>query len=148
MSKFAPNIPSREGMDPTPLSAFSRALFIVKDEPSLQKYVDRFEKEKLEIYSRANLQNVILFSGAILDACIIRNKEKSQKYVKYAIDVEQDIYFSINNYNIAKAVLLDLVNDVLVRERNKGFEMQEFLTEAYRYCKNYAYSLYQEYIAS
>lgn len=148
MSKFAPNIPSREGMDPSPISAFSRALFIAKDGPTLQKYEDKFKTAKIEIYSRANLQNIILFSGAILDACIARDKEKSQKYIKYAYDVEQDIYFSINNFNISKAIMLDLVNEVLVRERNKGFEMKEFLEDVYKYCKSYVYGLYQEYIAS
>ena len=146
--KFAPNIKSREGMDPSPMSAFSRALFIAKDEPTLTKYMERFEKEKIETYSRANLQNVVLFSGAILDACIVRVPEKFKKYYDYAIDVEQDIYFSINNYKISKAILLDLANELLARERKKGYEMMDFLKEAYEYCKSYVYGLYEEYIAS
>ena len=142
-----PVIKHREGVDPTPLSAFSRALFIAKDEPTLEKYMAKFDKENLNYYTKANLQNVTLFSGALFDSAMTDNETKFQKYDSFRQNVEKDITFNFNNYRLSLEMMLDFVQTLLIRERKKGFEMHDFFEEVINACKSHIYKLYKEYAA-
>ena len=149
MAAFEPNIDERDGLDPNPLSAFSIALAFSKDKDTMQKYTERFKNENIEIYSQTFLQNTILFSGAILEATLVyQDKERFKEYNKYRNDIEQDLYFSENIMRISVAVLKDLANLVVYKEKNKGFDMLDYVKEAFQYCRAYVYALYHEYINS
>lgn len=146
MSDFVPKIKAREGMDPTPISAFYRALFVCKDEPTLQKYMDKFDKENLDYIGRANLQNVFLFSGSLLDSIIVREEKKYLKYNEFRENVEKDITFNFNNYRLSLEIMLDIVQTLLLRERKKGFEMHDYLEDAVNVAKTHLDKLYKEFL--
>ena len=146
MSGFVPKVKAREGMDPNPISAFVYALFIVKDEPSLQKYMDRFNNENLDYYSRAYLQTVILFSGALLDSMMVREEDDFLRFDDYRKDFEKDITFDANSYRISFEMLLVFVQTIIKRERKKGYDMHDFLEDAINAAKSHIDKLYKNYL--
>lgn len=99
-------------------SAFSYALAYVKNDTILKKYAEYFNKAGIETTSKANLQNCILFAGALFDENVGYDEEKAGLYAKYRAEIQRDIMFTLDHVKVIKKALNDLTKEISRKDKD------------------------------
>jgi|GEM_PF-6422505 hypothetical protein len=125
-------------------SAFSCALAYVKNDEILKKYTDMFEKQNIQITSRANLQNCILFAGALFDENIGYEEKKAEKYSNFRAEVQADIVFTADHVKVIKKVMKDLANEIARKDAKSLPENIKKYQETYNVSKAIVDDIFNE----
>ena len=87
---------------------------------------------------RANVQNCILYAGALLDENVAKDHDKDvyTKIHQFRKDVEIDLDFNEAQYRLILRVMLDLCNFVYKRDKKRGVaNPKDFYQQNYNECK-------------
>ena len=125
-------------------SAFEFALAYIKDENILNKYTEYFKKAGIEITSKKNLQNCIMFAGALFDENVGYSENVTQKYAEMRENIQGDIMFSEEHVKVMKKVLKDLANVVARKDYKTAPENIKHYQETYNKSKNVIDGIYNE----
>ena len=126
-------------------SALTYALNYAKDDKKLAEYQKLFEESGIKTESRVNLQNCMLFAGALLDENMGFDEKKTQQYSKCREDVQYDIVFNEDNSKMITKVMLDLTNLIHRIDKQKGYDNKKHYENVYLTSKQIVKDLHEEF---
>ena len=125
-------------------SAFSCALAYVHAKEIMASYENYFQGQKIEYTSKANLQNCILFAGALFDELVGYDEAKTKKYRDYRIDIQGDIAFIDNHVKVIKKVLKDIANAIARKDYKLAPQNISHYQETYNKSKKVIDEIHEE----